>query len=434
MIKRLILENFKSIKKLDIELAPLTIFIGPNGSGKSSILEAIALMAQAFQHNLIEERTGLMVDIEDVDALFLKGDMGQWLGLGFEIELEENDSLRIREKILEDIKRFKEETLFFLLKLKEKKIKKIKYLYRVKLKPSKAYQHLYDINGVSLKFLIEDTKIKASPKYISTLSHTSEFFPYFFSGDVLYFSQELMRIIEKKIKKVYYISTERGNIPWYKSAKDVSTYVGKRGEYVLEFLSMLMKPENDEKRLPYELISKEFGIEDIWSGWERENVLTSNYRDPWLKSTHKLSSLGYGSRQLLPIIAQIANSERGSIILIDEPEISLHPAYQIKLPILFGNAVQEGKQILVTTHSSYFPLSIHRLFDGIELEGQTTRGRKKIKIKLNVKDVAIYHVERNKKGYTTASRLEIDENGLKEAIPSFADVEIKLLSRFIKRE
>ena len=41
------IENFKCIKSLEVELAPLTIFVGPNGSGKSSILEALALMSQS---------------------------------------------------------------------------------------------------------------------------------------------------------------------------------------------------------------------------------------------------------------------------------------------------------------------------------------------------------------------------------------------------
>lgn len=195
-----------------------------------------------------------------------------------------------------------------------------------------------------------------------------------------------------------------------------------------------MKPENDDKRLPYELLSKKYGIEDFWCGWDKRHNLTSNYRDPWLGSTHKFPSLGYGSRQLLSIIAQLAYSAKEDIILIDEPEISLHPQYQVELPALFGNAVREGKQVLLATHSSYFPLSIQSLFtnDGITLSGQTTRGKKEFKIKLSVSDVAIYHVTRNKEGYTEVKKLEIDENGLKEAIPSFAEVEIKLLSKFIK--
>ena len=46
MLTKVKIENFKSIRKLDLELAPLTILVGPNASGKSNVLEAVAILAQ----------------------------------------------------------------------------------------------------------------------------------------------------------------------------------------------------------------------------------------------------------------------------------------------------------------------------------------------------------------------------------------------------
>ncbi|TAE29768.1 MAG: chromosome segregation protein SMC [Cytophagales bacterium] len=41
-IKRLVIENFKSIQKIELENPnPFTVFVGPNGSGKSTIFEAL---------------------------------------------------------------------------------------------------------------------------------------------------------------------------------------------------------------------------------------------------------------------------------------------------------------------------------------------------------------------------------------------------------
>src|ERR1035438_4812875 len=42
-IKRLHIENFRSIKSLDIQLEETTVLIGRNNSGKSAILEAIRI-------------------------------------------------------------------------------------------------------------------------------------------------------------------------------------------------------------------------------------------------------------------------------------------------------------------------------------------------------------------------------------------------------
>jgi predicted ATPase len=52
MIRKVHIENYKSIPELDLELGRLTVLIGANGSGKSNILEAIALAAAASQDKL----------------------------------------------------------------------------------------------------------------------------------------------------------------------------------------------------------------------------------------------------------------------------------------------------------------------------------------------------------------------------------------------
>ena len=55
MIKRIQIENYKSIRKLDLELGRLNVFIGENGCGKTNILEAIALGSAAAQDRLSNE-------------------------------------------------------------------------------------------------------------------------------------------------------------------------------------------------------------------------------------------------------------------------------------------------------------------------------------------------------------------------------------------
>ena len=49
MLRRLGLENFKCWRKLDIELAPITLFFGVNSSGKSAILQSLLMLKQTAQ-------------------------------------------------------------------------------------------------------------------------------------------------------------------------------------------------------------------------------------------------------------------------------------------------------------------------------------------------------------------------------------------------
>jgi energy-coupling factor transporter ATP-binding protein EcfA2 len=55
MIKKIKIENYKSIQSLDLELGRLNIIIGENGSGKSNILEAIAMGSAAAENKLSNE-------------------------------------------------------------------------------------------------------------------------------------------------------------------------------------------------------------------------------------------------------------------------------------------------------------------------------------------------------------------------------------------
>jgi predicted ATPase len=46
MIQNVVIQRFKSLHNVDIDLQPLTLFVGPNGCGKSSVLVAIDLLCQ----------------------------------------------------------------------------------------------------------------------------------------------------------------------------------------------------------------------------------------------------------------------------------------------------------------------------------------------------------------------------------------------------
>ena len=61
MLKKLQVQNFKSILSDSVELGQLNVFIGENGSGKSNLLEALAVMSAAKQERL------------DLEGLYSKG-------------------------------------------------------------------------------------------------------------------------------------------------------------------------------------------------------------------------------------------------------------------------------------------------------------------------------------------------------------------------
>jgi len=54
MITRLHVEGYKSLKDLDLELCPLNVMIGPNGSGKSNTIDVLSLMSESAQERLVD--------------------------------------------------------------------------------------------------------------------------------------------------------------------------------------------------------------------------------------------------------------------------------------------------------------------------------------------------------------------------------------------
>lgn len=64
---------------------------------------------------------------------------------------------------------------------------------------------------------------------------------------------------------------------------------------------------------------------------------------------------GSGEVAIASAVLKVMNAPKGSLILMDEPEVSLHPAAQKELrAFLLEKINTEGHQIVVSTHSRYF--------------------------------------------------------------------------------
>ncbi len=107
-------------------------------------------------------------------------------------------------------------------------------------------------------------------------------------------------------------------------------------------------------------------------------------------------AVGYGIGQLLPIIVQSLLA-RDALILIEQPEVHLHPRLQAASGDLLIDTVQSGRaQILVETHSEHLVLRLLR------------RVREQV---LDPADLAILYVDLDDHGAAFVRRLEVDANG-----------------------
>lgn len=97
-----------------------------------------------------------------------------------------------------------------------------------------------------------------------------------------------------------------------------------------------------------------------------------------------LSNTGYGVSQVLPLLVQLAVGTP-TLLLIEQPELHLHPQAQAELGDLFAKFVEAGYQLVVETHSEHLIYRIRSLVAGNDGP-------------LNADNVRLYHVDKRQDG------------------------------------
>ena len=188
-------------------------------------------------------------------------------------------------------------------------------------------------------------------------------------------------------------------------ARDVG-FLGSRGEYTADFLSMAATRSIPQIRsfprtgigLREDLLEKVAptdGLLDQVAGWLQqlspgtrlqavvlggtdEVLLQFSYAGRVKEVTtnpYRPTNVGFGLTYSLPIIVACLAAPRGSLLLLENPEAHLHPQGQAALGMLIARCASDGVQIIVETHSDH-------LVNGVRLS---------VKRKLISKEHAVLH-------------------------------------------
>ncbi|MDI6810458.1 MAG: AAA family ATPase [archaeon] len=423
MISKIKIGNFKSIKDLELELAPLTIFVGPNASGKSNVLESIAILAQTTKLPSTVVRS--------LDGSLRYGEFVQY---------PSNRDFSIFDFIAhkKDWSKFIE----FEIHITDAEYHNVGYSYAFMPRDHEVRQAVF-ANGkklVEVGYLKEGVSSRRRgflyPEEFKSLYSIGDIekilnptcFGYAFEGEIageerkkieeiLFRVSEIVIKIETTVRNIYLISAIRGEARPFVEVHSGEPRLGTHGEGLIEILSTIFgRSEYEEKSKKIVKWASEFGMEAIRAGLWGGNLLSSDYIDPELRTHLNTALASHGSRQILTIITQLFWSNPGSVIMIEEPEISLHIESQLKLPELFSDAIKEGKQVIVTTHSEHLILALKPLIVNGELKPE---------------DVAIWHFEKREEG-TKAERLKLTDKGIIEGwIPSYVEAEKEIIEEWI---
>jgi energy-coupling factor transporter ATP-binding protein EcfA2 len=427
-------KNFKAFgpKGVDIELGRLTILLGQNNSGKTSALEAVGLLAQTAKQNAPAFNwLGPWVDFGPLGkSAWLRSDDTREIEIGVRYAADE-----LSEKWL-------------LRNLPDQRLGIGGFGYRVAHRGStNEWRHelLIDghvqarnelkvvassFRGVSFDSLLT-LRDRPTTLYSPNASSSSILDPGLFAGrrkdaaipndagtdDMMALASAVTLYLKDALReRVFLVGADRGpkdEKPDGSPADVVS--VGRRGQHTLSLLSVLLaRPEYAEKASRIQHWAEVFGLSGLRGGWTGEEVLRAGYIDDKNRAPLNLQAAGFGSQQILPIIVQLFSAPPGSLVMIEEPEISLHPEAQLHLVEMFSDAIALGKQVVLTTHSQTLLLALSAAANT-----------------LSTSEVLVYHMTRDDDG-AAARRLELDSNwSLRGWVPSFSRVEHELLGKWM---
>lgn len=236
-----------------------------------------------------------------------------------------------------------------------------------------AKEFSIEINGTSLTKNIDEINKQGSLLnftneqdifYISANRLGPEEFAIYSSEDKIgkngefifsYYQQNKNNVIEKSLIKTEYSDTLRGNIDYWLS-------------YILD--------------ADIELITEKAGY----------NHVRVSYKFNKLEQISP-DSLGAGTSYLVKILIVCLLAKQGNVLLIENPEIHLHPKAQSKLGEFFTFIASKGVQVVLETHCE-------NLIDIIRYEVYKNH--------INNDDVIIYYKEDSN---TPFEKIEIDETG-----------------------
>ena len=422
MLTRLRLENFKSWKDTgDIPFKPITGFFGSNSSGKTSLFQALLLMKQTTDSpdlgivfHFGDGKTP--VDLGDFESVVYEHDTERTLkfSLGWKSKYEINIPDRYSNGTVAE-----DENIEFEAEINEGSIGSGKSLLLEEMAYRIADGRRFGIRRIpdqmDYDVFVGGSNIKRHDGESNHNRRPFKFhsFPYWADGtsQERHFFFGLEYGLEELLRDLYYLGPLRAypNRIYARSGAQPSD-MGPSGESVVDAI----------------LSSREQG-DIIRQGKSRRSLTIDKYVAEWLKSLgliHDfrvealtkgrrifevkvrkspnsaevlLTDIGFGVSQILPVLVLCFYVPPTSTVILEQPEIHLHPSVQAGLADVFIDAWEKRRvQILFESHSEHLLLRLQRRI----AEGEIRKD-----------DVGLFFCSTDDSGGSSLSQLEIDEFG-----------------------
>lgn len=387
MLTHLRLKNFKSWKDTgDIALRPITAIFGANSSGKSALIQALLLLkqtAEANDRNLTFHFGGpnALVDLGDFASVSHQHDVSVpvELALGWE---------RVKPLVVADADQpvASSKRMAFSVRAgraNDSSVEPEQMRYRLgsaefgmRRRPKQPTRFNLYSSGSDFSFEPND-RYPMIPG-IAGLSRPIKC--YGFPGDARLFYrnatflQDLAFALEERLSRIYYLGPLRAQPQReYRWSGASPTDVGHAGELAVD---AVLGSDRTNGRGSNGPATFEFALERQVSDLFAEIGLLHEFRvkqigdsslyravvRPSKNSPRSLiTDVGFGVSQILPVLVLCFYAPKGSTVILEQPEIHLHPAVQSALgDVLIAARQQRKVQIIVESHSEHLLRRLQR--------------------------------------------------------------------------
>ena len=332
MLKRIIIQGYKSIRQLDLELKPINILIGANGVGKTNFISFFKLV-----NNIYEQR---------LQQYSLQNNADRLLHYGIKTTKEIVSSLNFGSNS-----------------------------YNFSLQPTENFS-LFLAEENSIYSGRTDTYPRRN-QLESTLKQS------------IYPRDRWLKSYLESYMIYHFHDTSKG-APLRTSAKlNDNRYLKTDGDNLPAFLYML------QEKHPKTLKRIEMVIRSVMSYFERFNLkpffldesqISLEWNEIGSEKYFDANDLSDGSVRFIALTTLLLQPKLPQVIIIDEPELGLHPVAINKLAGMIKSAAERGCQIIISTQS----VNLINNFDAEDIITVDKKDGQSIFNRLNRKDLDLW--------------------------------------------
>lgn len=392
MLRRLRVQNFKAWQDTGrIRLAPLTIIFGTNSSGKSSLNHLLMMLRQTMRS---PDRNSVL-DLGDVNAPVQLGAFQDIIfrhetkrELRFETEWSLSSSLNVRDP--KSRRRYTGNALAFAAAVRQapagRTLQSEGFEYGLldgddpvlaaRFVRDEKRKDRWRIHTENYDLVRTQGRAWELPKPVQFYGFPNEATVYFQNSAFL---GDLELALEDRLETLSYLGpVRRPPARLYSWAGTVPPDVGWRGENAVQAILA-----GADRRFNWKERSPTRPLQRVVGDWLSRLGLTTSFEVDEIAPDRseyevrvqaaktgpvvKLTDIGFGISQVLPVVAQVFYAPPSSTVLIEQPEIHLHPRAQSELGdlLIAATTAREDSrprnvQLIIESHSEHLLRRIQR--------------------------------------------------------------------------